>query len=71
MLETSLVGCGSHQPVILVLVHVNRHVLYRTLEVVIELSKSKNDCYISVEVIYICIDNLTQECLKTHMIAKF
>ena len=44
---------------------------YRTCEVVIELSKSKNDCYISVEVIYICIDNLAQECLKSQMIVIF
>ena len=44
---------------------------YRTCEVVIELSKSKNDCYISVEVIYICIDNLEQECLKSQMIVIF
>ena len=44
---------------------------YRTREVVIELSNSKNDCYISVEVIYICIDNLAQECLKSQMIVIF
>ena len=42
---------------------------YRTRDVVIELSKSKNDCYISVEVI--CIDNLAQECLKSQMIVIF
>ena len=39
---------------------------YRTREVVIELSKSKNDV-----LIYICIDNLAQECLKSQMIVIF